>query len=151
MVIFFFTSKIYFLFMECPFYKASYTYFMDLINFTTFLRILTILICFHLVSLYCLFSLSSFLKFLGFGFSHSCKNLSSKLHEHSCPFIIKNEALQTARILQFLLFSILSFCNCFCFQYEAVGLVWKPFIFFSQNKFSTYFLERCNYLITLDL
>lgn len=138
---FFFYFQMHFLFIEYPCYKASCTYFMDLINFPIFLRILTILICFYLVSLYCLFSLSSFLKFVGFGFSHSCKNLSSKLPEHSCPFIIKNEALKTAGILKVLLFSILSFCNGFCFQNEA-SVCW------SESLLFYFFSHRINFLLT---
>lgn len=79
-----FTYKYIFSLWNAPFFfKASCVYFMDLVNFLIFLRILTILICFLPVSLYCLFLLSCFFKFLGFVFSHSCKILSSKLCEWS--------------------------------------------------------------------
>lgn len=100
-IIYFFYFQQYFLFMECPIFKVCCAYFMDLINFLIFLRLLIILICLLQETLYCLFSLKCFFRFLGFGFSHSCKILSLKLCDQSCPFIIKNGTLKIAWYLYF--------------------------------------------------
>ena len=90
--------------MECPIFKALCAYFMDLINFLIFLRILAILICLLPVSLYCLCLPSCFFKFLGFAFSRSHKNLSSNLCNHSYLFLVENKTLKRAMYLYVFLF-----------------------------------------------
>lgn len=97
-LLYYFYFQVYFLFMKCPLFKAPYTYFYEFNELSDISGDINYIDLFF-SSLYCLFSLHSFYKFLGFGLSYLCKIIFSKLCDDSCLFIVNNVVLVLASLL----------------------------------------------------